>query len=87
VVDLGFRVQVRYFAALRDVSGRSEEELDVPTAVRTVAEFLMWLQGVRPALRGQMGSVRCALNGEFASPDWVVSAGSELALLPPFSGG
>lgn len=80
-------VTVLYFAALRDVTGLSEESMTLPPEVRTAAEFLRFLEGARSALTGRMQSVRLARNEAFAAPDEVLAAGDVLALIPPVAGG
>jgi molybdopterin synthase sulfur carrier subunit len=80
-------VQVLYFAALRDLLGLSEEELDIPEGVRTVAEFVQYVQCVRPALNGKMASVRVALDEAFAGDSETLNGVRTIALIPPVAGG
>lgn len=81
------RVQVLYFAAVRELIGTAEEWLVIPTRVITVADFGAWLPEARPALRGALGAVRIARNERFAEPDEILAEGDVLALLPPVAGG
>ena len=76
-----------YFAAIRDAVGVAEESLDLPDAVRHVADLPGFLAQVRPALAGRLGSVRFAVNESFAAPDTPLGAGDVIALIPPVSGG
>ncbi|HYP78070.1 MAG TPA: molybdopterin converting factor subunit 1 [Polyangiaceae bacterium] len=80
-------VQVLYFAALRDLLGLSEEELEIPEDVRTVADFVRHVQQVRPALNGKMASVRVALDEAFAQDSDTLSGVETIALIPPVAGG
>ncbi len=80
-------VQVLYFAALRDLLGLNEEALEVPENVRTVHEFVHYLQQVRPALHGKMASVRVALDETFAADSELLSGVQTIALIPPVAGG
>ncbi|HET7544636.1 MAG TPA: molybdopterin converting factor subunit 1 [Polyangiaceae bacterium] len=80
-------VQVLYFAALRDLLGQNEETLELPSSVRTVAEFVRHLQQVRPALNGKMASVRVALDEAFAGDSDTLSGVRTIALIPPVAGG
>jgi len=80
-------VQVLYFAALRDVLGLNEEELEIPESVRTVADFVQHLQRVRPALAGKMVSVRVALDEAFAGDSDMLKGARTIALIPPVAGG
>jgi len=81
------KVLVLYFAALRDLTARSEEWLELPAGVESVGQALVYLQQVRPELRGRLGSVRAALNESFADPAQPIGEGDTLALIPPVSGG
>lgn len=80
-------VQVLYFAALRDLLGLSEEALELPESVRTVADFVQHLQRVRPALDGKMASVRVALDEAFAGDSETIAGARTIALIPPVAGG
>lgn len=80
-------VTLLYFAAIRDAVGIAEESLDLPDAVRRVADLPAFLAQVRPALTGRLGSVRFAVNESFASPGTGLTAGDVIALIPPVSGG
>jgi molybdopterin synthase sulfur carrier subunit len=81
------RVRVLYFAAVRDLVGRSEEALLLPDAVRTVGAFATWIGEEHAELRGRLGSVRIARNETFAPGDEALAEGDVLALLPPVAGG
>jgi molybdopterin converting factor subunit 1 len=80
-------VTVLYFAALRDVMGLSEEQMTLPSEVRTAADFLRFLEEARSALTGRLRSVRLARNEAFAAPEEVLGEGDVLALIPPVAGG
>jgi sulfur-carrier protein len=80
-------VQVLYFAALRDLLGLNEEQLEVPENVRTVRDFVQHLQQVRPALNGKMASVRVALDEAFAGDSETLAGVQTIALIPPVAGG
>lgn len=80
-------VQVLYFAALRDLTGMSEEHLELPAEVRTVREFLSYVEHARPVLSGKLASVRVALDEAFANDSDALSGASVIALIPPVAGG
>lgn len=81
------RVNVLYFAVLRELTGRDEEWLEPPAGVATVADFAGWLEGQRAELAGRLGSVRVARNERFAAPGDPITEGDVLALIPPVAGG
>jgi sulfur-carrier protein len=80
-------VQVLYFAALQELMGRTEEQLELPPEVRTVSDFVGYLQRVRPALAGKLASVRVALDETFANDSDALQSAHVIALIPPVAGG
>jgi molybdopterin synthase sulfur carrier subunit len=81
------KVRVLYFAALRDLTGRQADWLDLPPETATVGAALVHLQRVRPELDGRLGSVRAALNETFVALTDPIADADTLALIPPVSGG
>jgi len=80
-------VQVLYFAALRDLMGHAEEQLELPFEVETVRDLVRHLQQIRPALAGKLASVRVALDEAFATDSDVLAGARVIALIPPVAGG
>jgi MoaD family protein len=77
-------VRVRLFAALRDLADAAYVETEGAT-VAEVVDALSARFGERFERVARAGSV--VVDGERARPSTTVSAGSEVALLPPVSGG
>jgi molybdopterin converting factor subunit 1 len=80
-------VQVLYFAALADLTGLSEERLELPQDVLTVRDFVRYLESARPVLAGKMVSVRVALDETFANDSDALAMAQVIALIPPVAGG
>jgi molybdopterin synthase sulfur carrier subunit len=78
---------VLYFAALRDLTGMSEERVELPQDVRTVLDFVSFIEQARPALAGKLASVRVALDEAFANDSDALSGAQVIALIPPVAGG
>jgi MoaE-MoaD fusion protein len=80
-------VTVRLFAILRQRAGRDSIDVELEEGA-TVAEALEELSA-QPELGELLGRlpVRMAVNRDYAEPDTRLSAGDELALVPPVSGG
>ena len=76
-----------YFAALRDLTGVSEEPLELPAQVQTVGDFVRHLEQARPVLSGKLVSVRVALDEAFANDSDALSGVQVIALIPPVAGG
>lgn len=79
-------IRILYFAAIRELVGKSEEEIELPDAVERLAELASWLESER-ALAGKLSSVRFAINESFAPLDAVIGTGDVIAVIPPVAGG
>lgn len=83
-------MKLLYFAWLKTKIGMAEEELDPPAEVTSVAALLDWLKtrgpGYDDAL-SDLSAIRVAVNQSYAKPADAVSAGDEVALFPPVTGG
>ncbi|QCO68086.1 MoaD/ThiS family protein [Luteimonas yindakuii] len=78
------RLTVLYFASLRDAAGSAQETVD------TLAPDLAALYGEMRARHGFLlprERLRVAVDGAFANWTDVPRAGSEVAFIPPVSGG
>ena len=77
-------LKVLYFASLRDAAGRADETID------TAATDLRALYGALDARHGfalPVERLRVAVDGAFARWDDAPAEGSEVAFIPPVSGG
>jgi len=82
-------MQILYFGRLREVFGRSEENL-VPPTNATVAGLLAQLRergGVWAAELAEGRSFRVAIDQEVATLEGALKADSEVAIFPPVTGG
>jgi molybdopterin converting factor subunit 1 len=79
-------VRVRLFARARDLAGADTLTLDLPPG-STAAELRRRLADACPCLAPLLERSALAVDDEFAGDAQVLSAGSEIALLPPVSGG
>jgi MoaD family protein len=77
-------VKVRLFAALRELAGSNEVEVEAATVGEAVGR-LSERFGERFDAVARAGSA--VVDGERASADAPLEAGAEVALLPPVSGG
>lgn len=80
------RIRVLFFGLLKDITGVSQQELELTPGCRLDAVFST-LCAQYPRLSGLSSSIVMALNQQFASRDTTVAEGDEVALLPPVSGG
>ena len=78
-------IKVRFFARLRELAGIETQAIQVAPG-STLSDVYAALRG-RYAALPERGSVRGALNQEFADWNAKVSDGDEVAFIPPVSGG
>src|SRR5579885_2141042 len=79
-------IRIRYFASFREVTGKSEEWLEVPEGA-SVAEARARLLGRYPRLQGIMERSLCAVNRSYVAPETRLHEGDELVFIPPMGGG
>jgi len=78
------RVNVLYFASLRDAAGVASESIE--TSAPDLRSLYNELQA-RHGLPFPTRQLRVAVGGEFARWDDAPSEGSDIAFIPPVSGG
>ncbi len=84
--DPSMRVQVRLFAAYREIVGTGELTWTAESGT-TLGGFVDTFLHRHPRLAPHRGSMLLAVNQAFADPSTVLQEGDEVALLPPVSGG
>lgn len=83
-------MRIRYFAWVRERIGKTEEEIEPPAGVATVADLIRWL-----ASRGDEYAhafenaqvVRAAIDRTHVRADAPIAGAREIALFPPMTGG
>lgn len=80
------RVRLRYFAMIRELVGRSEETRDVASGT-TAGRLLDLLVEETPRLAAIRSSVLLMVDQEYVPAETILSDGTEVALIPPVSGG
>ncbi len=79
------KVQLLFFASLRERTGQKSAELEIPGGM-TAAELLEQLRRDLPGM-ADAGRISLAVNEEYCEPSQVLAEGDEIALIPPVSGG
>ena len=84
------RVQIRYFAWVREKVGCESEDVELPEDIQTVADLVDWLKQRGPQYgeafaRPQV--VRAALDKVHVKPSAALGAAREIAFFPPVTGG
>ena len=82
------RIQIRYFASLREALGPSEGvDWSGPCTVGQLRQSLVDRGGRHADLLGPQRAVRCAVNQVLAATDDLIPEGAEVAFFPPVTGG
>ena len=83
-------VKIRYFAWVREKTGKAEEIVDVPAGVGTVAELVAWLKGQGPEYAeafARADVIRAAIDQAHVKPTASLAGAREIAFFPPVTGG
>jgi sulfur-carrier protein len=83
-------IRILYFARLREVLGRTEEELVLPDDVRDVGGLLAFLRNRGGAWSQELAPgrpVRTAVNQDMSDAEAAIKGGDEIAFFPPVTGG
>ena len=84
------KLELRFFASLREALGVSQESIATPESIKTIADLRVHL-----AERGLPWSdiladgkvLRCALNHHMVDASTALEDGAEVAFFPPVTGG
>jgi sulfur-carrier protein len=83
-------IKLRYFAWVRERVGKTDEDIEVPGGIATIAELMAWL-----ASRGEEYAhafanpkvIRAAIDRTHAQPQTPIGKACEIAFFPPMTGG
>ena len=79
-------VKVLFFGRLRELTGLTEEAVDIPVG-STLSDVFDQYSARFPQLASYRASLVASRNQEFAAWDSRLSADDDIAFLPPVSGG
>lgn len=80
------RVSVKLFAATRELAGGESIEIELPVG-STVARLRQELMERLPGARELLARSLFAIDREYAADDMGLEASTEIACIPPVSGG
>jgi molybdopterin converting factor subunit 1 len=80
------KVRLLYFAVLRDITGISEEVIELPDGTRA-QEIWNRLRSRHDQLAGYERPPMTAVNESYVSADELLRDGDEVAFIPPVAGG
>ncbi len=84
------KIQLRFFASMREKLGVSQEIAELPDEVKCVGDVRQWLigrGGVWAEVLGEERSLRMAYNLQMTNADTLIEDGAEVAFFPPVTGG
>jgi molybdopterin synthase catalytic subunit len=79
-------IDLRYFAIIREVLGRSAERRRVPDGI-SAGDLFAELAGEHPRLVAMRPVTMIMVNQAYVTDDYLLRNGDEVALIPPVSGG
>ena len=80
--------KILYFGRLSDVTGRTEEVLDIPDGIETAGALREWLDQRLDAAGAFLDpTVRIAIDREITLDTALVRHANEIAFMPPVGGG
>jgi molybdopterin converting factor subunit 1 len=80
------KIKVKLFAAARELAGGDTVEIEIPEHT-TVADLGLALAKNFPALEKLLPHALWAVDAEYAGDSTIINDHSEVALIPPVSGG
>ena len=84
------KIQLRFFAAMREKLGVSQESIDIPDEIKTIDDLKNYLCKRNTLWSEVLASnqvIRCALNQVMVDSSTALSDGAEVAFFPPVTGG
>ena len=84
------KLELKFFASLREALKVSEENIDVPDSIKTIAQLRVYLAdrgGVWAEALAEGKVLRCALNHQMGDATTPLQEGAEIAFFPPVTGG
>lgn len=80
------RIQMRYFAVVREQLGKSKETIELPDG-STVEDALARALSVNPRVAQASSAFMVMVDQHYQPRDFVLTDGVEVAIIPPVSGG
>ena len=80
------KVRTKFFAAIKDIVGTPEVELELPDGITAGDLFQQYCQQHTPLSR-YANNTMISVNLEFVPPETRLHEGDEIAFIPPVSGG
>jgi sulfur-carrier protein len=83
-------MKILYFARIRQIAGRSSEDIEVPDSVKTVRELIDFLSARDESVAAALAErrvIRAAVDQNHVTLDAPIAGAKEIAFFPPVTGG
>jgi sulfur-carrier protein len=83
-------ITLRYFAWIREKTGRAEERLTLPAGIDTIADLVAWQATRGPEFADAFARpaiIRTAIDQRHVQPAASLAGAREIAFFPPVTGG
>lgn len=83
-------MKILYFARIRQIAGRSTEDIELPASVASVADLIDFLSARDEAVAAALAerrTLRAAVDQNHVSLDASILGAREVAFFPPVTGG
>ncbi len=83
-------MKILYFARIRQIAGKSSQEIEVPETVKTVRELIAHLSELDESVAAALAetrTLRAAVNQAHVPLDAPLAGAREVAFFPPVTGG
>ena len=83
-------MKLLYFAWVRERIGKPEEEVELPSEVRTIGDLIDWLRARGEEYAHAFANpkvIRAAIDRAHVKADAAVRGAREIAFFPPMTGG
>ncbi|MBB5464834.1 molybdopterin synthase sulfur carrier subunit [Paraburkholderia sp. Clong3] len=84
------KIELRYFASVREALNTSAESVEVPDGIATVGDVRAWLRvrgGIWAETLAEGRALRMACNHVMTGASARITEGCEVAFFPPVTGG
>ena len=84
------KLELRFFASLREALGLSQESITIPAEVKTITDLrnhLAQRNDVWAEVLSNNKVIRCAFNHHMVDGNTLLEEGAEVASFPPVTGG
>lgn len=83
-------MKLLYFAWIRERIGKEQEEIELPTGIKTPADLIEWLKTRGPEFENALTDsekIRIAVDQRHIDQNEPLAQPNEIALFPPMTGG